>query len=409
VRPFPLGPLALALLLVAGCRFDFQLHPDAAPGVPDDVSPMTPDAALPLLSCGSPPQFAIENPIPVGAGSGSNAITLAGLTAVATDTHVYALAADSAGGVHGYSFEFDGANLVARTANAPVFTQATGSIAAVPAGDGVLALIVYGLPDPVGTALVPLDSNLAAAGPQQMYEHWYGGDRALALAPDGTTRTLLGFTSNGDEVDARLVAGNGTSLGTAHAVIGGSESASEPTITASDAGVLVTWSSRTASPDEVRATVFDKQLTHAMSPTPTTISPSSTVDELGPRVAYAPAQDRYLFVWWDKHAVDQVNFSLRDGQLNEIQPPIAPVKNAKFARVVAGKDDFLVAWQDISGNAPGLSAARIKFDGSFAPLPVLGHGNFALGWDLITRAGQPALVWFEDDPRINAWIDPLCN
>jgi hypothetical protein len=407
VRPFALGPLALALPLVAGCRFDFDARPDAKPGAPDAAAPDAMPA--PLLSCGSPPQFAIESPLPAGGGSGGNPVTLAGLTATATDTHVYALAADTAGDVHGYSFAFDGANLVAGTANAPVFKQATGPIAAVPAGGGVLVQIVYGLPDPLGTALVPLDQDLAAAGPQQMYDHWYGGDRALALGSDDK-RTILGFTNNGNVVDARLVAADGTSLGTSHPVIADSEGPSEPTVTASDTGFLMTWSSTTASPDEVRAAVFDKQLATATVST-TVISPSPQADALGPRVAYAPGPDRYLFTWWSKNSmtsVDEVHFSLRDGALAEMQP-IAVATRAKFSRVVAGKNDFLVAWQDTSGDAPGVGAARIKFDGTVVPISVLGHGNFALGWDLITRAGQPALVWLEDDPRINAWIDPLCN
>ena len=77
-------------------------------------------------------------------------------------------------------------------------------------------------------------------------------------------------------------------------------------------------------------------------------------------------------------------------------------------RVVAGKDDFLVAWKD-TNTATGIAAARVRFDGSVVPLVVSGNGGIALGWDLTTRAGQPALIWIENALTLGLWFDPLCK
>ena len=77
-------------------------------------------------------------------------------------------------------------------------------------------------------------------------------------------------------------------------------------------------------------------------------------------------------------------------------------------RIVAGKDDFLVAWKD-TDTTSGIAAARVKFDGSVLRLVVAGNGGKALGWDLATRAGQPALLWIESATTPGLWLDPLCN
>lgn len=389
--------LPLGLTLLAGCRVGFDRVPEAPDGPgggPDGPPPH-------LLSCGSPLQFTITNPAGSGSGSGTVVETLVlAATAAADDYYVFA---EAAGEVHGFSYGFAGDQLVTHAVDAPVFSGASGTIAAVPAGDGVLASIVYGQPSALGTALVPLDGQLAPRGMPQMYAAWFGGERTIARADDGAL-AFLGATS---DVAAKLVGSDGASLGSPHTVIDRSESPTEPTITASGAGFLVTWSAAAASPDEVHAELLDKQLATAAVMS-TTINPAAMYDGHSPRAAYAPAPDRYLFAWWLKTPVsDEVWVSLRDGGLGEIRP-ILLSPHAKFPRLAAGQDDFLVVWQD-TGATSGLAAARVKFDGTVQPLTVSGAGGSQLGWDVVTRAGQPALIWIEGGATTTMWLDPLCN
>jgi len=392
VRPFAAWPLALALPLLAACRVGFDRVPDGrAPG--PDVPPPPP---LPVLSCGASPQFALDR-------------AMTGLAATATDDGYYVFTVDDNGDVHGFSYEFDGDALAAATVDAPVFSGATGTVAAIDTGDGVLAAMQYGRPDAAGTALVPLDGRLAPRAAPQMHLAWYGLDSTVARGTSGGL-AFLGQDSSG-QVVAKLVSPTGQDLGAPHVAIDAGEDANIATIVPSSAGFLVTWAASTPSPNEVRAELLDKQLGVVLAPV--TINPGATRDAVQPRAAYAAAADRYLFVWYSKlvSGEDELRVSLRslrDRDLVEItQFPLT--LSGVLPRVIAGKDDFLVVWQDKASES-GLEAARIKFDGSHGALAVSGRGGKAVGWDLVTRAGQPAVVWLEDDgTRRTMWLNALCN
>lgn len=365
--------------------------------MPDAPPPPPP----PLLACGVPPQFPIS--APVGAGSGSGGVALNALAATATSTGYYLLARDSAGDVHGFSFAFDGTQLAPRTANAPVFSGASGGVAALDTPDGVLAAIEYGRPDPTGTALVPLDAQLASHGASQNSTAWFSLDAAIAHAPDGTL-AFLGVQSGGG-AQAKRVSSTGASLGVAHQVVDPSEGATIATIAAAGAGYLVTWTAR-PTPNLVRAEILDPQLSVVVPPT--TINPNPMFSGENPRAAYAASADRYLFAWSFKTSTaDELWISLRDHQLTELRA-VRLSTHGILPRIAAGKDSFLVAWKDT--NMPsGIAAARVRFDATFDLLVVSGHGGSALGWDLTTRAGQPALVWIENGFPPGVWVDPLCN
>lgn len=335
-------------------------------------------------------------------------MTLSALAAAASDTEYYLLAVDSAGDVHGFSLGFDGDQLVPRTINAPVLSGATGAAAAVDTPGGVLAAIEYGRPDPAGTELVPLDTQLQppANGAPQMNAAWYTLDGAIAHAPDGTL-AFLGVSSGGG-AQAKRVSTTGTDLGVAHQVVDPSEGVSVATIAAAGAGFLVTWVASAPTTNEVRAEILDPQL--SVTVPATTINQGAMFDGADPRAAYAASADRYLFAWWFKTSTaDELWVSLRDGQLNELHAVRLSTRGVQ-PRVIAGKDDFLVAWKDTGmTSTSGIAAARVRFDGSFDSLVVTGNGGKAIGWDLATRAGQPVLVWFESSSTLTAWLDPLCN
>jgi hypothetical protein len=395
VRLSALAPLALSLPLAA-CRFDF----DPVRAQPMDAAP---EAPLSLLPCGAPPQFSTALP---AAGSGAAAVTVSSLATAAFDTGYYLFATDSAGDVHGFSMSFDAGQLAPGIINVPVLSGATGPVAAVATPDGPLAAIEYGRPDPAGTRLIPLDAQLASRGATQMDAAWYSIDSAIAGTPDGAL-AFLGVQDSG-AVAAKRVSSGGADLGASHLVIDASEKASLATVTAARSGYLVTWATNSPQINQVRAEIIDPQM--SVSTPPTTINPNAMFDGADPRAAYAASADRFLFAWWIKTSTsDELWVSLRDGQLVE-QHAIRLTTTGTQPRVVAGNDDFLVAWKDTSGNTTsGIAAARVRFDGTTSSLVVSGNGGKALAWDLATRAGQPALIWIESATMLNAWFDPLCN
>jgi hypothetical protein len=388
VRLSVLAPLAL-LVPLAACRFDF----DPVRAMPGDAAP---DAPPPVLPCGAPPQFSIPGP--------AAAVTLNALAATATDAGYDVLAVDSAGDVRGFSYAFDAGQLAARAANTPVFSGATGTVAAIDTGGGILAAIEYGRPSAAGTALVPLDAQLAPRGPPQMELAWYSLDSAIARTSDGAL-AFLGVQSNGAAA-AKRVSPAGADLGASHLVIDGAEGVGAATITAAGPRFLVTWAAGAPSPNQVRAVLVDPQISAA---SPTTINPGAMFDGDNPRAGYTAAADLFLLAWSFKTSTgsDELWVSLRDGQLTE-RLAVRLSTHGVLPRVAAGKDDFLVAWKDGSTTS-GIAAARVRFDGSFDPLVVSGSGGKALAWDLTARAGQPALVWIESAAAPGVWLDPLCN
>jgi hypothetical protein len=386
-----LRALALALPLAAACRFGFEHTPT------DAASDGPPDAHLPVLSCGAPPQFSL--------GGTACACGSPGLAAAATDTEYYAFVIDSVGVVHGFSYGFDGGQLAPRKTDVEMFTGATvkgGAAAATQVGDQVMLSTLYGQPDALGIALVGCDSDLGALADAQMHAGWLGLDGTIARAHDGTL-AFLGAQSN-FEVDGKLVTPTGGDVGVPHTLIDRNEKTVSQAITAAENGFLVTWSAGLPDPNEVRAALLDSSL--AVTVPSTTINPLTSFDGNEPRAAYAPSVGRYLFAWWFKSPADEVWVSLRDQRLTEITA-VRLSTHGKTPRVIAGDSDFLVVWTD-DGVPSGLAAARVNFNGGYSSLMVPGS-SMALGWDLVTRAGQPALVWLENSVPPTLRLNPLCN
>lgn len=381
-----LWPLALALPLIA-CRGRFDRVPT------DAAIDADPGAHGPVLSCAAPPQFSVN-----GAASA--------VAATATAGGYYAFVVDGVGDVHGFSYGFADDQLAARQADVTVFGGATvkgAAATAIPVGDKVLLATLYGQPDALGVALIPRGGDLGVVADPQKQPGWFGLDGTLARAPDGTL-AFLGAQSSLD-VEAKLVTPTGGDVGAGHVVVDRSEAVNSEVITASDTGFLVTWSASTPSPNEVHAQLLDSAL--SVTVPATTINTGAMFDGNDPRAAYAAAVDRYLFAWWMKPGPDEVWVSVRDKQLAEITRVRLSV-HGWSPRVAAGDDGFLVVWRD-DGFPSGLAAARVTFDGAASPLTVAGNGGKTVGWDLVTRAGQPALVWLEGGATSTLWLNPLCN
>lgn len=406
VRRSVVAPLAL-LLPLAACRFDF----DPVRATPGDAAPDMPPAPapLPVLPCGAPAQFSVAGVTGAGTGSGSGSgsgvlPSLTAVSATATADGYAMLAVDGSGDVHGFSYAFDGALLSQRATSAPVFSGATGTVAAIDTGSGVLAAIAYGRPDSAGTDLIPLDAQLTPHGAPQDNAAWFTLDSAIAVSSGGALAFLGGQTTT--DVMAKRVSPTGTDLGPSRKVIDGAEGISVATIMPAGARFLVTWVATVPSPNQVRAEVIDDVLSVAVPPT--TINTGATFDGDSPHAGYAVAADRFLFAWSFKTPnSDELWVSLRDGQLAELSA-IRLSTHGVQPRVAAGKDDFLVAWKDTNTTSE-IAAARVRFDGSVVPLVVSGNGSKALGWDVTTRAGQPALIWIESSATPGVWFDPLCN
>lgn len=399
--------LAIALPWLGACRIGFdalQAAQDAAGSDGgSDAPPVGPPP--PTLACGAGVGFEI------GVPPQSASATVISFAAAATDSAYYAFVLDSNGAAHGFSYPFAGDQVVTGADDAAAFDGGVASISAAGVPEGVLAVVEYGPINspqpPTGSALIPLDANLVSRGTPQRTAGWFAIDHSLARASDGTLG-LLGQISSGDVV-AKLVSATGVDLGAAHTVVDSSDGASLPTIGAADAGFFVSWSAGSVSPNAVRLELLNASL--AVTPPPPPINDGAKFDSFMPHAAYTPEHGVYLSTWYEKPpAGDAIYASLRNGQLGAVMAPLQLSTHGSQPRVAAGKDDFLVVWRDVTSG--GLSAARVAPDGTVTKVSIMGAVANYLGFDVVSRAGQPVLVWLEGatapDPLI-LHIDPLCG
>ena len=377
---------AIVLLLfsiVAACgRTGF----DPAPGPGSSAAPDA--ASLDHLTCGTPAQFS------VGA-------TTSHVRAATTPRGYNVFTVDDTGNASGFTYEFQAGTLVQKAGDVPLMTGATGPIGSVPLGDQSLLAVPYGRPTATGTALLPLDAQLAARAQPAKQDGWFGSFSSLAPAASGNV-VFLGQLASG-EVDAKLVSPLGADEGAAHPVINAAEGVGMPTLVPAGPGWLVTWEADAPSPNEVRAEILDGQF--AVTTPATTMSFDMQFDSEIPRVAYSAASDSYVFAWIQKSATgDQVWISLRDHTLAETQHRM--LASGYAPAVVAGDADFLVVWE----NGPQLSGARVTADGKVTLVSILGSGGKFAAWDLVVHNGQPAIAWVESGGTgPNLRLDPLCN
>jgi hypothetical protein len=384
-----LASLAILLLVGACGRLGFRdvPPPDAAAAI--DAPP--PDK----LTCGAPARFEI-------AGMPDR------VAAAPTARGYQVFAIDAAGDVRGVAYEFQAGALVARGADVPVGSDATGALGATAVEGGVLVVMPYGRPDASGTAVLPLDGRLAPRAMPQRLAGWFGGPGTITTSTTGEI-AMLGTLANA-EVNVQLVSPLGVELTAQRPVVPKTDAATQPTIVAAGAGYVVTWSANATSPNQVRAALLDSKLTMTSLVTPI----SAAIDDAFlPRVAYAAARDTYLFAWTQKLAAggDAIGLGMRDGELGDTRGAVSYTPTGARPAIASGSDDFLVVWQDTE-QPSGLAAARITTDGVITPMPIAGDGDGAkaVSWDVVVRDGQPALVWVEGGGAgARLWFDPLCR
>ena len=377
----------VAVPLLAACRFGFQDQPDSQPPPAIDAPPPA------VLACGAPARFPMAKAPDF-------------VTATATATG-YNLITSDAAGVHGFAYNFSGNTLVAERGDVLLYSGVTGELSTIANGEHSLVGVTSGMPKLNSTAVIALDGMLGMLGTPATHDTWVGGLGSLARNSTGTV-AFLGTKFGSAEVDAQVIADDGRASGPPHIVVpdGGA-----PTIAASGADFLVTWNAFNDMSTKVHAAVHTLTSDSIVTKVgPQTIGSDPVNDAFNARGAYSAASDTYLFGWMQKpgNPLDHIWISLRDHDLNELAGMPKEVGTGNLPLVVAGADDYLVAWR-IDGIRIG--AARVKPDGSVLPVPVEGTAQDAVGMDLVVRAGQPALVWIERDVNGGATVrfDPLCR
>jgi hypothetical protein len=380
--------------LLAACRFGFDAQPDGQVPPPPPSIDAPPDAPPPaVLACGAPARFPMTNPPSF-------------VTATATAGGYNLITSDSIG-VHGFAYNFSGTTLVADRGDVLLYSGTTGELSTIANGDHSLVGVTSGTPMPNSTAVIALDAQLGMLSAPATHDTWVGGIGSLARNSDGTL-AFLSTRFGSSEVDAQVIADDGTASGPPHVVI---PDGSSPTIAASGADFLVTWNAFSDMSTKIHAAVYTLTNNSIVTKAgPQTISTDLVNDGFSPRGAYSAASDTYLFAWMQKPGdpLDQIRISLRDHNLNELRGISVPVGSGNLPIVVAGKDDYLVAWRI---DTIRLAAVRVKPDGTVIPVAIEGTAQDALGMDLVVREGQPALVWIERDLAGGATVrfDPLCS
>lgn len=393
------GLLTLVCLVVA-CRGNLNLQPEA----PQDAPPDTPVDAQPptVIACGAPERFSIGR-------------TVKHLYTAATERGFVVVTLDDSDAAFGFSYEFSGNRLVEKVYDVPIATGTFGQVGAIrvdhDARDSIDVLIAapYGTDatKPTGTALLPLDARLQQVGPTVKHDGWLAGYGSLARSDDGDL-VFLGITGGGAEIDVKTVSRVGGEAGIAHPVDASGNMLSQPTMLRTQAGYMVVWAAPGGVLAEAKAAILDESL--GVTTPAAKVSRDTGFSALTPTAAYSTAARRYLFAWaYKDDPGDVVALSLRDDQLGETATQVTGTSRGRFPAIAAGKDDFLVVWQD-AGTIGHLGGVRVTPDGKPTYLAIPGTGGTAAAWDLIVRNGQPVLVWLEQGGTgANLWLDPLCD
>ena len=400
-----LGLLILSLAAACGrAGFDERPAADATPMI--DAAPDAP--APPVFACGA--ASAVQFPF-------SGAVQQ--LSATAT-LHGYDVLAVNAGEIRGYTYDFSGigtaSSLAASRSDVLIAGGAAAAVGAFAIDDDVLVTMPYQNGTAAGTALLPLDHQLASRGTPIQHDATFGAGGSIAHNADGAVVFLSqSFTADSQpaQVTAQLISRLGAAVDAARSpveLIPATEIANTPTVAAAGASFVVSWTSATTSPRQAFGRVIDAQLGAVRPATQISVGPDFT--PIAPRVAYAAGADRYLFVWYEKVAggADALWASVRNPDLSPAGDPVLLTGQGVLPLVAASDTDFLVVWSD-GNESPRLGAARVTKDGVRTQLAVTSATNGKVaGWDLTTRYAQPALVWVEvnADQTEQLWIDPLC-
>jgi hypothetical protein len=365
--------------------------PDATSPTPD--TPATPDApGENLIACNQPERFQVGT---------TGVMTMA---AVPTSSGFAVFTVDEANALRGWAFQWQGTSLVADAQNVALDTGATGTIGGVASGADLVLASVEGVPDVTGTKLYPLDGSLGLRAPATTQPMIAG---EVPLAKHASTNDIVMI----DDATA-LVVHRVTPLGAVSGMVQIADVAEDPSssmMAPAQTGYVASWVTGMPSPNRGRVQLLDANL--AVVAGPVTIG-TTTFDVIRPRVAWAPGSNTYLVTWFEKTPTDDddVWFQLFDQSLAPITPATLLATYGYGATVVTDGTGFWVAWLAYTSQPESLLTARIAADGMVTQRQVAGSGGVPVLWDVVTRAGQPVLIWAEaGGSGPDLWLAAMCE
>ncbi|HEY6036062.1 MAG TPA: hypothetical protein VIV58_17420 [Kofleriaceae bacterium] len=348
----------LVLVMLAGCRFEFAEHHDAA--IPMDAPPQG-------LAC--------NTPVRLGDGMGTE------LAATASATRVFAVWLEPSGAVHGA-----GAQLAAQVATAfDVGTEAGTFVHAGVAADATGKTILGVATDPSGASYLRSTDDATLT---------FGAAFQSTIALTGSH----GVAPTGVDAPAWAIGGNDSA--TAREMVAGVNATGElgPMLDSGNFSArttLVPFGARIAVIDNVVGNTCDiKTVTPAISAKSTTASWGTAGQCSEPTAVFSPGRADALLVRHDE----------TDNDLNHVIATITMAgalaipgesrlrSPADEARGVGVGDGYWVAYE----TAGTLEVVHVDFAGTVGTPIVLGMIPSPTGHDLVLFGGEPYAIWLGD-------------
>ncbi len=342
---------------------------------------MAPDAAAPppaKLACGQPTRFLV----------GADSLTA---MAAAPTQDGFAVFGVNGTSVRGWSYTMVGTALAAVAEDVAVATSESGAIGATAQGDQLMVSAVYGTP-PAGTATQGLDAMMHPLASADQRDGQLAATDPLACGPSGYAFATIDATSG--EGDARLLATSGGDAGAPVAIVPAAEGPGALQVIATQTGYAAAYQVAAANPNTIEVEILDGALGIAAGPI---VTSDGQDDAANMQMAWSPGANAFAVTWQEKNATsgDDVWVEIVDSSLNVLSPAtiISPLSNDPV--VAADADGFWVSWFNYGVTPNALQAAHVATDGTVTARPVTNSGGTAKRWQMVSRDGQPVLVWTE--------------
>lgn len=344
--------------MLAGCRFEFAQHHDAA-----------------VLRDAPPQALACNTPVRLGDGAGTE------LAATATATHVFAVWIEPTGAVHGA-----GAQLTAQVATAFDLASQPGSflhvgVAADATGNTILGVAS----DPSGVSFLRTTDDATLT-----YSDVFQSTIALTSSH--------GVVATGVDVPAWLIAGNDSATSREMAAGIDATGALGPMLDIGNFSVrttLVPFGARIAVVDGAVGNTCDiKTVTPALGSKSTTASWGTAGQCSEPTAVFSPGRTDALLVRHDEtdHDLNHVIATLTMTGALAIPGESRLRSPADEPRGVGVSDGYWVAYE----TAGTLEVVHVDFAGTVGTPLVLGPIPSATGHDLVLFGGEPYAIWLGD-------------
>lgn len=388
----------MAVLCLAACgRWGFSDQPAPDATSVDSAIDAPPDAPPTLLGCGQPTRFQV----------GASTIQAMAATGVGNGFALFTI--DTTGHLSSWRYEFSGSTLAAVAENVALDSNANGVLGAASAGGAVVLAEATGRPTADGTTVYSLSATGSTVGQPTVH----AGDLAIgapvASNGAGTGLALATIPTGSTEIDARLVANDGSDAGAPVPIIDASVSADTVQLVPAGTGYAAVWGQASGSTHAIVFELLDLNLEVVAGPT--------IVDDLQygayrGHVVWASQSNEYLVSWHEKDVTgnDDVWFTILgpDGSTR-----VAPTMVATYSDDVVDATDgsgFWLTWSNYTTTPAHLDGAHIDAAGTVTARAVPMSGGSAGGWTMLARDGQPVLVWTEvGGSGPDLYFDPMCQ